>query len=66
MKITKYLYLLGLAFAASCSNEKIIYDDEPVLTFINSTSQQLVDQGSGSKIVEVKYGTLAKVDNAEV
>lgn len=66
MKITNYLYTLFFLSAISCSNEKIIYDDEPVLTFINATSQQLVDQGSGSKIVEVKYGTLAKVDNAEV
>ena len=67
MKITNYLYLcVFLLGISSCSNEKIIYDDEPLLTFYNSSTQQLVDQGSGSKIVQVKYGTLAKVDNAEV
>ena len=66
MKITNYLYLGIFLLGVSCSNEKNIYDDEPLLTFYNASSQQLVDQGSGSKIVQVKYGTLAKVDNAEV
>lgn len=67
MKTIKYLSILLLSFVvASCENEEIHYDGDPYLSFITSSSQELVDQGSGSKVVEVQYGTIAKVDNAEV
>ncbi|MDR2236294.1 MAG: hypothetical protein LBE92_09230 [Chryseobacterium sp.] len=67
MKTIKYLSILLLSFVvASCENEEIHYDGDPYLSFITGSSQELVDQGSGSKVVEVQYGTIAKVDNAEV
>ncbi|NML69398.1 hypothetical protein HHL23_06270 [Chryseobacterium sp. RP-3-3] len=67
MKTFNYLFIiLFSATAFSCSNEEIHYEDDPYLNFITASSQQLVDQGSGSKIVELQYGTLVKVPSAEV
>lgn len=67
MKSIKYLsYALTLGLVLSCTNEEVHYKGDPFLSFISQTSQQLVDQGSGSKVVEVEYGTIAKVSNAEV
>ncbi|QIY91393.1 hypothetical protein [Chryseobacterium gallinarum] len=67
MKTLKYLFILFLSFSmSSCENEEIHYEGDPYLSFINTSSQELVDQGSGSKVVEVQYGTIAKVPNAEV
>ncbi|KMQ66250.1 hypothetical protein ACM46_01470 [Chryseobacterium angstadtii] len=67
MKTFNYLYIALLsALVYSCTNDEIHYDGDPNLNFITASSQQLVDQGSGSKVVEVQYGTLVKVPSAEV
>ncbi|MFN1219584.1 hypothetical protein ACKW6Q_21665 [Chryseobacterium kwangjuense] len=67
MKTFKYLSIvLFSAVVFSCTNEEIHYEGDPYLSFITTSSQQLVDQGSGSKVVEVDYGTIAKVESAQV
>lgn len=61
MKTINYLYILLFCFIVSCTNDEIHYEGESYLHFVTAGSDQLVDQGSGHKDVEVKYGTISQV-----
>lgn len=61
MKTINYLLILFFIFAISCKNEEVRYEDEPFLHFLSAGSDQLVNQGSTQKDVEIQYGTIAKV-----
>ncbi|MFP7656890.1 hypothetical protein [Chryseobacterium proteolyticum] len=61
MKTIKYIYLFLVCLVMSCTNDEIHYEGEPYLHFVTSGSDQLIEQGSGHKDVEVKYGTISQV-----
>ena len=61
MKTINYLYIVLFCFIVSCTNDEIHYEGESYLHFVTGGSDQLIDQGSGHKDVEVKYGTISQV-----
>jgi hypothetical protein len=61
MKTINYLLILFFTFAVSCTNEEVHYEDEPFLHFVRGGSDQMVEQGSVHKDVQIEYGTISKV-----
>ncbi|MCD0454062.1 hypothetical protein LPB85_01225 [Chryseobacterium sp. LC2016-27] len=67
MKTINYLFLLFFCFAISCTNEEIYYEGESFLHFPTASSDQMIQQGSVQKDVQIEYGTVSKVSgDAEV